>query len=103
RRRHTRSTRDWSSDVCSSDLVGSEAWCGRCSGRSYGVTSRLVRVACEVVFEELQIASVAVTRLRAAPCVRSRSRARSEAESRGRSEEHTSELQSRVELVCRLL
>src|SRR5438067_13215624 len=28
RRRHTRSKRDWSSDVCSSDLVISKAWLG---------------------------------------------------------------------------
>src|SRR2546428_3902927 len=26
RRRHTRSDRDWSSDVCSSDLVGTPTW-----------------------------------------------------------------------------
>src|SRR5207249_8861882 len=29
RRRHTRSKRDWSSDVCSSDL----SWCGPCFGQ----------------------------------------------------------------------
>src|SRR5438105_15316832 len=30
RRRHTRSTRDWSSDVCSSDLMSaSSCWCSR--------------------------------------------------------------------------
>src|SRR6202043_4185732 len=31
RRRHTRCGRDWSSDVCSSDLLGSGAWAGRYS------------------------------------------------------------------------
>src|SRR5437868_14673801 len=29
RRRHTRSKRDWSSDVCSSDLPASRCWCER--------------------------------------------------------------------------
>src|SRR5699024_11933764 len=35
RRRHTRSKRDWSSDVCSSDLIGSPRWrgCRRCGTR----------------------------------------------------------------------
>src|SRR5207247_6445642 len=36
RRRHTRSTRDWSSDVCSSDLRG-----GACRSTSMGGCSRL--------------------------------------------------------------
>src|SRR5437868_12725985 len=60
RRRHTRSKRDWSSDVCSSDLVdaGDGARCAR--GHDGGGEGR-------------------------------------------RSEEHTSELQSRFDLVCRLL
>src|SRR5436305_10156035 len=31
RRRHTRCGRDWSSDVCSSDLLGCSAECGRCA------------------------------------------------------------------------
>src|SRR2546429_2466092 len=61
RRRHTRCSRDWSSDVCSSDL----AWSG-----------------CPPPPPE---------RFRSPGC-----RA-------GRSEEHTSELQSRLHLVCRLL
>src|SRR2546422_3152778 len=65
RRRHTRCSRDWSSDVCSSDLPGSSArppW-PPCRGRR-----------------------------------RWRGRRR-----QSRSEEHTSELQSRLHLVCRLL
>src|SRR5699024_11923977 len=39
RRRHTRSKRDWSSDVCSSDLVQLFALncvCGRCNESSHG-------------------------------------------------------------------
>src|SRR5258707_2456467 len=60
RRRHTRYWRDWSSDVCSSDLP------------------RWTWSAC-------------------------RTRRNSGNGSRQRSEEHTSELQSRQYLVCRLL
>src|SRR6266496_5976719 len=59
RRRHTRSLRDWSSDVCSSDLANWKA------GQEF----------------------------RPPPGW----------QSRARSEEHTSELQSRRDLVCRLL
>src|SRR5204863_3943937 len=77
RRRHTRSLRDWSSDVCSSDLSlvrfstvrsPEEApwWCTLALGSS------------RIVSPEIQ--------------------ARQD-----RSEEHTSELQSRRDLVCRLL
>src|SRR5476651_2852172 len=62
RRRHTRYWRDWSSDVCSSDLRASRR---RVSGRAtpFGPAPRPT----------------------------------------SRSEEHTSELQSRQYLVCRLL
>src|SRR5438874_8740043 len=75
RRRHTRSLRDWSSDVCSSDLqVGAEPQRRR---------ARAARELAEV------------------PGSRALGVARRVA--RGRSEEHTSELQSRRDLVCRLL
>src|SRR5687768_18271335 len=76
RRRHTRCSRDWSSDVCSSDLPH----------------------ACVAVRLQLkpdrQLVSRTGVRLLCAshPFV--------DAE---RSEEHTSELQSRLHLVCRLL
>src|SRR5690349_22132326 len=70
RRRHTRSLRDWSSDVCSSDLAGGDR------DRS----------------DHLRPA-VGVRRPREAAARRHH----------GRSEEHTSELQSRRDLVCRLL
>src|SRR5205809_2488586 len=63
RRRHTRCSRDWSSDVCSSDLIGrGELDRGYAFGLRFFVD---------------------------AP--------------HQRSEEHTSELQSRLHLVCRLL
>src|SRR5205809_5217396 len=61
RRRHTRCSRDWSSDVCSSDLARHSK--PRRAGWSPTTSSR---TCC-------------------------------------RSEEHTSELQSRLHLVCRLL
>src|SRR5690349_23376777 len=64
RRRHTRSLRDWSSDVCSSDLPAA-------------VSSRPSRA-------EDRPTNDGPSLLR-------------------RSEEHTSELQSRRDLVCRLL
>src|SRR2546429_5017089 len=69
RRRHTRCSRDWSSDVCSSDLIEQ-------IGRHFSV----VAVLCELP-HPFQIAVIGIQR----------------------SEEHTSELQSRLHLVCRLL
>src|SRR2546429_5551339 len=65
RRRHTRCSRDWSSDVCSSDL------------RSFILDIPPTE-------EELHHTNQAFRRA-------------------VRSEEHTSELQSRLHLVCRLL
>src|SRR5699024_11689139 len=38
RRRHTRSKRDWSSDVCSSDLSGRAGGCGRRKGEQKRMT-----------------------------------------------------------------
>src|SRR2546429_3215514 len=64
RRRHTRCSRDWSSDVCSSDLAHGD--------RNLGV----------------QIVAAPLEKLM---------------RPHHRSEEHTSELQSRLHLVCRLL
>src|SRR5690349_23562701 len=72
RRRHTRSLRDWSSDVCSSDL-----W-----KRSTAPSARRRR-------RTGSDATAAAGAPRGVP--------------RRRSEEHTSELQSRRDLVCRLL
>src|SRR5699024_11229379 len=67
RRRHTRSKRDWSSDVCSSDLAETSQQHGRSQHQGQDCPQR--RRHCGA----------------------------------GRSEEHTSELQSRFDLVCRLL
>src|SRR2546421_4662010 len=73
RRRHTRSDRDWSSDVCSSDLVTVPGGKAPQDGGGVYYVDVLVRKASwlERLFP--------------------------------RSEEHTSELQSRSDLVCRLL
>src|SRR2546422_4822059 len=74
RRRHTRCSRDWSSDVCSSDLPGGMGEAGPADhshGRDRGRWRDQLRLP-----------------------VRGRVL---------RSEEHTSELQSRLHLVCRLL
>src|SRR5690242_20963711 len=78
RRRHTRLTCDWSSDVCSSDLQG--GLLDRCGLKSSEARARERRGA---------------GRADSGKCERRRSRMRSE--------EHTSELQSHVNLVCRLL
>src|SRR6266496_4600216 len=64
RRRHTRSLRDWSSDVCSSDL---------------GLGRSVIAISSRNADATISACGLA------------------------RSEEHTSELQSRRDLVCRLL
>src|SRR5690349_23962044 len=84
RRRHTRSLRDWSSDVCSSDL------------RSQGFQNEVAFHLDNRAFGNL----LQRTCLFARSCPGHRSGVLS---FRQRSEEHTSELQSRRELVCRLL
>src|SRR5690349_24053077 len=76
RRRHTRSLRDWSSDVCSSDLIAPLAVWDRMHGDPGG-TGSFVRY-----WQRHGLSSTVIT---------------------PRSEEHTSELQSRRDLVCRLL
>src|SRR3712207_8492153 len=86
RRRHTRYWRDWSSDVCSSDLLLTRVTIqgmGRPrSGRGLTPPSRSGSLASqgEPTFNGVQRGAKEV-----------------------RSEEHTSELQSRQYLVCRLL
>src|SRR5260221_7525930 len=90
RRRHTRSLCDWSSDVCSSDLDRlarhrvvaefAQRGGGRGSAAGLGLLVDLQRLA-EGDREDLRLG----------------------ADRAGRSEEHTSELQSHSDLVCRLL
>src|SRR5687768_18094933 len=81
RRLHTRCSRDWSSDVCSSDLSGAPLPCDTPAG-----WTRVVG---------LWVQAQAVRHSGAG--------ARSRMHQSRRSEEHTSELQSRLHLVCRLL
>src|SRR2546422_1927985 len=103
RRRHTRCSRDWSSDVCSSDLgFGSEALQFLRGQHSFeSVHQRregdgqpdVVKQPAQVfqrVRHALQEMSLALVKS-------------AKAVSAQRSEEHTSELQSRLHLVCRLL
>src|SRR5258707_4439702 len=71
RRRHTRYWRDWSSDVCSSDLpCGLSSLTPPAQLADQGLRAALAKTGCSWMV---------------------------------RSEEHTSELQSRQYLVCRLL
>src|SRR2546422_2138752 len=99
RRRHTRCSRDWSSDVCSSDLVTRPltlAGPGLVASRSARVSgaswARTVATAPE--------RGGATTSSSYTPATASSARTTNRAV---RSEEHTSELQSRLHLVCRLL
>src|SRR5438034_7487321 len=85
RRRHTRSLCDWSSDVCSSDLIG-------------GLEVREVHQLATLARGEPTGLHPFLNRLRAASRVPGQLRHREH-----RSEEHTSELQSHSDLVCRLL
>src|SRR2546429_8360471 len=51
RRRHTRCSRDWSSDVCSSDLVSADPVTIACRGRKSAHELELMRLACEATFD----------------------------------------------------
>src|SRR2546422_1376426 len=86
RRRHTRCSRDWSSDVCSSDLVSNVTEAG--FRPDAGFPARLT-----------DLLHTRFVRLREGPSVFVIPTELVEE----RSEEHTSELQSRLHLVCRLL
>src|SRR3712207_8182246 len=90
RRRHTRYWRDWSSDVCSSDLNPFARIHWRAS---------LVPAAAVIPAPIAYIKVAAVKKL----VVGSWERAGGPPRGEPRSEEHTSELQSRQYLVCRLL
>src|SRR2546430_8731367 len=82
RRRHTRFDCDWSSDVCSSDLTPTSGWlqsAGRACARPRTCLPSNLGTTCGRSSQRAQCPS---------PC---------------RSEEHTSELQSQSNLVCRLL
>src|SRR3712207_8048056 len=112
RRRHTRYWRDWSSDVCSSDLCSSRRT-GRRPSRSLFSPGSSCRGPIDADLRRLPVASAQPPRQ-----IRQARRQILQVERialdvveldqvvRGpddRSEEHTSELQSRQYLVCRLL
>src|SRR5690242_21490956 len=93
RRRHTRLTCDWSSDVCSSDLhlreKGSDFALGDILVKA-GLILNPQRLIAAAAADVATVEVVARPRLSILCCG-------------DRSEEHTSELQSHVNLVCRLL
>src|SRR5256885_9954266 len=102
RRRHTRLQGDWSSDVCSSDLVHhhqrqrlAQALQAHELALQLGTEETPVGHARQPVAVRQQLQHLALLRnlqMRAHACLEN-----------GRSEEHTSELQSPCNLVCRLL
>src|SRR2546429_2997923 len=104
RRRHTRCSRDWSSDVCSSDLVVArfldveDFSFERQDGLVFAVAALLRRAARRLALDHKQFAARRIAFLAVRQLSRQPARIH-----RGRSEEHTSELQSRLHLVCRLL
>src|SRR2546429_3725914 len=88
RRRHTRCSRDWSSDVCSSDLKN-RTLCPANPRRSTHV--------------HLRPHGLRLRAHRQLPYLRFPGPSAPLPQAARRSEEHTSELQSRLHLVCRLL
>src|SRR5436309_6719974 len=91
RRRHTRFSRDWSSDVCSSDLL-------IVNERLYAGPASTAGFCGDMALQGSPQPFVAATHL--AHCWISYFQMNVDTQ---RSEEHTSELQSRENLVCRLL
>src|SRR2546422_1527075 len=90
RRRHTRCSRDWSSDVCSSDLLMRTALE---YARTFGVP----------VADHCEEPTLAAGGVMHEGLVATRLGLKGMPPAAERSEEHTSELQSRLHLVCRLL
>src|SRR5256885_5406210 len=91
RRRHTRLQGDWSSDVCSSDLLRSVVANSTIIATNVSVNARspgIVRIAVIESTSTKPPSSTAFCHWMHSP---------------RRSEEHTSELQSPCNLVCRLL
>src|SRR2546430_7068877 len=101
RRRHTRFDCDWSSDVCSSDLVADEGWRVRKDGSRFwaSIVLSTVRGPGGSLVGFAKVTHDLTERKRAEDEL---TRSNVELES-FRSEEHTSELQSQSNLVCRLL
>src|SRR2546429_5339336 len=94
RRRHTRCSRDWSSDVCSSDLYKRTIFAAEF------VLDGQVRIGKGVV----RVKSCVFKQFRPGEGTENaEALAKAVLHFCERSEEHTSELQSRLHLVCRLL
>src|SRR5690349_22158012 len=99
RRRHTRSLRDWSSDVCSSDLIlrvrrGTRVGHRSCRSRPLAAQPFPARHTGDM--DKGYSLVTGANRGLGLEFAR-------QLLARGRSEEHTSELQSRRDIVCRLL
>src|SRR2546429_7206008 len=92
RRRHTRCSRDWSSDVCSSDLCLLVP----------SIATRLLRSTSRPAWISTPTSRPFKRKHASAPTPKPFTILHPTSFST-RSEEHTSELQSRLHLVCRLL
>src|SRR2546422_4509802 len=109
RRRHTRCSRDWSSDVCSSDLPirqYAEDWTlDRILKSSEEAVTYAVRHGLPVMYvtEDTTRAKPETLKALYGAAIDCGATRICLADTVGRSEEHTSELQSRLHLVCRLL
>src|SRR2546421_7102796 len=108
RRRHTRSDRDWSSDVCSSDLYGEMALSYALHRIESQDTQKLTNYG-EFLEKFPPTHEVQIIENTSWSCIHGVERWRANCGcnaghpgwSQERSEEHTSELQSRSDLVCR--
>src|SRR3712207_7445144 len=98
RRRHTRYWRDWSSDVCSSDLL---KWICRQCGINKKVA--IYRAGQNITCEKWEIIGSHVGRKSFVTNLYLAGVSIEDIAMMVRSEEHTSELQSRQYIVCRLL
>src|SRR5690606_39640165 len=98
-RRHTRFSRDWSSDVCSSDL-------GRHLNNRFGDTGCVWSIEFRKDFMDEWTGEPYIHRIAACKQLLINTLEHLKnylPDAKSRSEEHTSELQSRENLVCRLL
>src|SRR5690606_39510856 len=102
RRRHTRFSRDWSSDVCSSDLSLVCAGCAWCDPGG-GARTLPLKEQSGIAFRPSASRTNAVRSARLQRHPRKHVPHPIAYRHPSRSEEHTSELQSRENLVCRLL
>src|SRR6266511_5368918 len=102
RRRHTRFSRDWSSDVCSSDLRGGMTSHAAVVARGMGKCCVAGCGGISVNYGTEQFVSGDVT-VKKGDIITLDGSTGEVMLGQVRSEEHTSELQSRENLVCRLL